>query len=195
MGTAAKLSDRELSECQQLIQRKVRRFFGRQLTHHDYEDACSHSMTQVLAKLSRFDPDRGTLLCFLDRVVANCLVDIARHQMAGKRGEGRGCQSLSVPVSDADGNIADFWQSLDERILRHHRSGVPREATDVAALRIDLRNAIAGLAPHERILLRSKLAGATNGELAKEFSVCRGTIHRWLRCLQAKLGPLADYLE
>lgn len=186
------LSDLQVEECRKLIRYKVRRFFGRRLSEHDIEDACSHTMTQVLVKLTKFDPGRGTLVYFMNRVVDSSLVDLARRRKAARRNESRVVQSLNTPLRNDDGELSELWQTLDGQTIGRHGTGW-RSAVRMGDLRIDLRHAALQLTRQERALLHVKLAGYTVQEMATQFGVGRGTIHRRLKALRVRLQSLQTY--
>ena len=195
MCKATDLSDLQVDQCRELVQRKVKRFFGGRLSHHDFEDACSQTMTSVLGKLSRFDPDRGSLIGYLHGVIDCSVIDVARHLSGERQTRERRCYSLNSRVQAADESSADYAATLDERILRRHRGGPSLPADAVMAMKADLRVAAEGLTKHELALLYGKLSGASNTELAKQFAVTRGTIHRRIETLRRRLAALGEYVK
>lgn len=192
MGKA--LTDLEVSECQKLVQYKVRRFFGSRLATHDYEDVCSQAMVEVLAKLSRFDPSRGTIFGYMDQVARSAVLDQMRQQRAEKRRFPGRVDSLNSVLRYGDCECRQqLWQTLDGESVRRHRSVRSAMPSDLD-LSVDLEQAASNLNSQERALLELKLAGNSVREIAGKLSVCPGTIYRRLSSLKRKLKTLKPYL-
>lgn len=193
MSTKFTLADHDAEAFRRQVQYKVRRFFGRHLSHHDFEDVCSQTMVEVLAKLSRFDPDRASLPTFIDRATDSSLLDQYRRSVAAKRVAAGNVRSLHAGSPGADGGFDELWQTLDSRSDQRRRARWPK-AQSQQHLESDWRSALDKLSERERSLLESKLSGDSAPQIAAKLGVCRGTVYRQLIALRTKLRSLEIYV-
>ncbi len=163
------LSDVDVAECQRLIEHKLKRYFNGPVTV-DREDVRSTTMLQILLRMTAYDSSRGSFWTFVDQVATSSMVDQLRAHRRTKK-----LVSLNTPIPTGDGQ----WRELSETV------GCPLdESLDT---KIDLSVAMQGLPEPDRKLLQEKLDGFTPVELAKQYGVARGTIHRRLRAIYRKL--------
>ncbi len=193
MSKQLTLSALQVEDARRLIQHKVKRFLGRGIPRQEFEDACSTTMLEILAKLSSYDPERSSLPTYLDRISENTIRDQVRHNRAAKRGKGRPVGSLNERVCGDDSKTTEVWQTVDNRTSSPRRRSKKLQLDD-HDLSMDLAEKVKTLSEAEKSLLQAKLSGESPSEMAVKFGVNIGTIYRRLRALQKKLRTLKTYV-
>ncbi|QDV25957.1 sigma-70 family RNA polymerase sigma factor [Aureliella helgolandensis] len=194
MRISPSLSDHQVEECRKLVLRKAKRFFGRTLTAHDLEDTCSHTMLQILSKLSNFDETRGSFYGYVSQITDSSLLDASRQRRAKKHQGALNLASLHSSVDAGVDAATELWQCIDEQSLKRRIGGRTQTFADTQ-LGIDLQEASEHLTSGQRSLLKAKLEGHSATELARHFGVCRGTIYRRMVALRHRLSGLQIYLH
>ena len=173
------LSELEIAECQQLIRRKLFRYFGSRLGPEDREDTCSNAMLNVLLRLTAYDPSRGSFWNYIDQIASSSMLD----QLRSHRRTCRTSVSLNSFSRCGDGDRSELSESVEER-CDFRRQAELRDMT------IDLVVAMKALDEQEQRLFQARIDGVSALELAKQFGVARGTIYRRLRVIAKKLRKL-----
>ncbi|QDU28844.1 hypothetical protein ETAA8_39490 [Anatilimnocola aggregata] len=138
----------------------------------DTEGYAQELLAYVLARLHRFDPDRGPAGLFISRLVDQQLAVIRRKHLR-RKDRPRG------------GENGDVLPGL--RVVPGH---------DNDDLAIDLRQVLATLTPEERNLCQW-VSEQSNTRVAEQCDVSRSTLYRRLRVIRQRCEDqgLAEYLK
>ncbi len=132
-----------------LIKFKVRRICRRRGLSRSDEEVIEHDLrTHLELRMARYDPSRGQVTTFIDRVVERWLISYLRHRFADKRDPRREECSLDDEVLDADGREVARHETTpeaanDPNLLRDRERDV---AHVIAHVPDDLRAVALGLA-------------------------------------------------
>ncbi len=170
------LSELEIAECRQIVNCKLKRFFGSELTYHDREDARSESMVQILAKLTNYDPSRGGYWNFVDQIATSAMLDQLRAQRRRR-------QPVSLNIVLAGEDNCEFASIIPDHVDHDH-------VIDLLDLGNDLETLLPKLNESERALIQAKLEGLTNQQAADKLGISKGTVTRRLKALGRKLKQL-----
>lgn len=89
-----------------LIRFKVHRICRRRGIPKSDEEVIEHDLwTHLSLRMARYDPSRGQITTFIDRVVERWIISYLRHRFADKRDPRREECSLDDEVLDADGRV------------------------------------------------------------------------------------------
>ena len=111
-----------LDYASRLVKFKVRRICRRHgLSKSDEEVIANDLRTHLDLRMSRYDPSRGKITTYIDRVVRRWLVSYLRHHFAEKRDPRREECSLNEPVLDADGRKVDRHETTPEAASTRQR--------------------------------------------------------------------------
>jgi RNA polymerase sigma-70 factor (ECF subfamily) len=150
-----------------LIKHKARRLIGRYgFTRSDYEDIQQELKLHVLQRMRHFDPRRGSMTTFLNRIVENKLASVIRHRTATKRHCCRVTSLDDMRASRGDVELADF--------------AVAESPRDLAT---DLTGAIDKLEPDDR-RLANLLMNGTLLEAARRLGITRASARRRVAVLR-----------
>lgn len=137
-----------------LIRFKVGRICRQRGFAKSDEEVIEHDLrTHLELQMARYDPSRGQVTTFIDRVVARWIISYLRRHFADKRDPRREECSLNEVVLDADGREVERHETTPEaasdagRLLDLQRD----MASVLSGLSDDLRAAALGLAagtPH-----------------------------------------------
>jgi len=158
-----------------LIKRKAAQLVGRAgLTATDRKDVEQELSLDVLRRMPKFDPERGSFEAFVLRVVDNCVATILAARKAAIRDYRRCRQSLSKSIEDGEGGRVERAQTFDaEQYMRRSASRSEEELRD---LRLDLAEAEKALPPELREL-SERLRRETPTEIARVTGVPRSTVY------------------
>ena len=132
-----------------LIKFKVRRICRQRGFSKSDEEVIEHDLrTHLELRMARYDPSRGQVTTFIDRVVERWLISYLRHRFADKRDPRREECSLDDEVLDADGREVARHETTpeaanDPNLLRDRERDV---AHVIAHVPDDLRAVALGLA-------------------------------------------------
>lgn len=132
-----------------LIRFKVHRICRRRGIPKSDEEVIEHDLwTHLALRMARYDPSRGQITTFIDRVVERWIISYLRHRFADKRDPRREECSLNEPVLDADDREVDRHETTPEAASTRQRlQELERDMAQVLAhLPDDLRAVALGLA-------------------------------------------------
>jgi len=174
---------------------KARQLKGRAgWTRSDREDIEQDLRIDLLRRLPRFDPARGTRRSFVRHVVEKRVCTLLEGRKAAMR-DYRRHGSLDEEVEDGEGGSESRGDTLDAAECRE-RLGLPVPDEETALnLRLDLEAALRSLPPLLRDL-SDRLRTATPSELARASGVPRTTLLERMGRIRAHLerAGLAAYL-
>lgn len=105
-----------------LIKFKVRRICRQRGFSKSDEEVIEHDLrTHLELRMARYDPSRGQVTTFIDRVVERWLISYLRHRFADKRDPRREECSLNETVLDADGRVVDRHETTPEAASTRQR--------------------------------------------------------------------------
>jgi RNA polymerase sigma factor (sigma-70 family) len=119
-------------------------------------------VTELLAAMPNFDPERGTMIRFVSKVLYRAAYRVIRDQITGKRS---GLKRVSSPPVES---IADPTTDRDQML---------------ADLNLDLAAFFLTLTPDQQDLVR-KLKERTPSELAREMGIPRSTLQSRIRAMR-----------
>ena len=106
-----------------IISHRLRKLARRmRLAELGRQDLEQDLLCDVLERLPRFDPSRGTLGTFIARVVERRIATIVRHRQAPKRDHRRNGPSLNDEVIDETGCLVERAETIDCMTNRPGRS-------------------------------------------------------------------------
>lgn len=117
---------------------------ARQLVRHpgfsksDRPDIEQELAIELVQKYDQFDPERARETTFVARVIENKVVSLVRARQAEKRHFRRNGKSLNEMVSDGDGGSVERAQTVDAANAKRHTGQSPRQADDLARLKLDI---------------------------------------------------------
>lgn len=157
-----------------LVQCKARHLVGKAgYTQEDIADIEQDLTRDLLARLPKFDPARGTLSTFANRVVECRLCNLLRHRQTDMRDHRREAFSLNEEIEAEVGQMERHETiSQDEIDLRTGRYNMP--ATERDHLRMDITAVVAGLSPELR-QVANLLMTTSVAEVAREMGIPRRT--------------------
>jgi RNA polymerase sigma-70 factor (ECF subfamily) len=168
---------REVDQTARRLRRKLR------ISRQDEEDLRHDLIVDLLARLPKFDPERGTLGCFLNVVLAHRSSRIVHKWAAQRRLYGEPVTSLDQPLPNADG------ETLGDLIAESDGYGAIWQKTDRFASieqRLDLERALASLDKDQRSLCID-LLDRTPEQISASGGGSRATVYRRLRDLRLGL--------
>ena len=184
------------SETATLIRRKAHRL-ARQagFTRSDQPDLEQELALQVLQRRRRFDSAQGSWSSFVHTVIERRSANLLRDRRAGKR-DPRRCTSLNARNRSRHSGTNELAQSIsvDQRDAQLGRRS--RDDVELAELRYDVAEAVAGLPTHQRELA-GRLGRQPLAQAAREMGVPRSTAQGWRRRILRRFEELGlcGYLE
>lgn len=126
-----------------LADRHARGFVGRTngLAADEHEDTKQELLLALFQAIDKYDPSRGTLAAFLDRVLRNRTAEMARRRNAAKRDWRRNGPSLQHPLRGRDASEpidSPLSDSIEDREARAHTGRATRADEEAAALKLDV---------------------------------------------------------
>ena len=187
-----------LHKWEMVVVRKVvmqQRRRARSLMRDDIDDLCQECMTHWVEVRQQFRPHAGRPpIAYLAQVVRNRLGDLIREYETGVRSGDLDAISLDAPLAEGE-NAATLHDLIDDR---SHCTHDVRRTRGLQDMRIDLRRAMARLAPHQ-IYLCGLLAEAdlSAADVALKLGIPRGVLYRELQRIRAVFAEvgLGDYLD
>lgn len=165
-----------------LIEVKARQLIRRPgFRRSELRDLEQELVAAVLRQAHHYDPARGSVNTFIDRVVETAAVAIIRRRMRLKRGTGRQPASLDVAFGDDETSLGD--QATDEDRLRH-RGGGNDEDVD---LRIDVEEALTALGPVDRAVCRRLMLGESVSAAARGQGISRRQVRKAVETIRQAL--------
>lgn len=172
-----------------LIQTKARQVCRHQgFRPCDREDIEHDLVVQVLKQAHRFDPARGSVNTFIDRVVGSAVAMVLRDRKRLKRAAGftavsldntfvgRRRSRLRVPLS----------QVVQERHLPRCRGAQVRDDQEQVDLAADLAWAMEGLTARQREIAR-RLADTPEAAVARDMGLSRRQVRNAVEAIQRRL--------
>lgn len=159
----------------------------------DADDARQELLLQLWRRRSRFNPQRGSHVGFIGRVIRNAAADLIAKHAAARRGGFQIPVSLHQSALDDDGEacrLADILPS-DSALWAS-----PVATVEMTELRADLLGAVAQL-PREHRNLCANLVENSISEISRGEGCSRATIYERIADIRRtfeRLG-LADYLR
>lgn len=153
-----------LAECDKAARALRRRL---RMPIHALEDLRQDILLDVVTRLHRFNPARGTLGAFSSHIARN----------RAKRLSAR--LSRRPPQVSIDDLLAETL----EKSMVEHGLLAPYPAYDDVDLAMDVRAIVQRLAPHQQLLC-SRLVEGTPTELHKQYGTAKSTIYRQIAQLR-----------
>ena len=153
---------------------------ARQVTRHrgfrpgDRDDIEQDLIAHVLKQAHHFDPARGSVNTFIDRVIGSAIAMMLRDRKRLKRAAGFAAISLDntfvgrcrshmrVPLSHV----------IQEGHLPRRRGAPVRDDHEQVDLAVDVAHAMEGLTPRQREIAR-RLANASEAAVARDMGISR----------------------
>ncbi len=169
---------------QKLVQFKARQLSRRtDLGPSDEEDIQQELMLHVLRALRSFDPIRGSLNTFIDRVVNNAARMILRRERRQKRGGTVRVQSLDAEVVTArEDDILRIQAVTKEDSVR--RLGLPDDESQRRECQDEARRAISSL-PTDLQRICAGLIDGTESSVARDLDISRRQIRKATESIRA----------
>lgn len=183
----------EMAVVRRVVRRHRRR--ARSLMRDDLDDLCQECMLHWFEVQELFRPQAGRPPeAYLARVVRNRLGDLIREYESAKRAGDLDAVSLDAPLTHGN-DATTLHEVIDDR---SHCASDVRRTRGLQDMRIDLRRAIARLAPHQ-IYLCGLLAesGLSAPQAALKLGIPRDVLYdelKRIRAVFAEVG-LGDYLD
>ena len=169
---------READAAARRLHRKLR------LPAAELDDLRQDLLTDLIARMPGFDPERGSLGAFAGLVMRNRSVRIAETVASQRRLTAGGPMSLDAPVADADRNsLADQISEADGLGAWHGH----RDYFEQIDGRLDVERAIASMAGRDRSLCAA-LSDRSVDHLAKAGFGARTSLYRRVRDLRMVLA-------
>ncbi|UOM36624.1 sigma factor [Acuticoccus sp. I52.16.1] len=166
---------READAAARRLHRKLR------LPAADLDDLRQDLLTDLIARMPGFDPERGSLGAFAGLVMRNRSVRIAEMVARQRRLAAGGPMSLDAPAVDADrASLGDELSEADGLAAWH---GQRIDHFDQVDGRLDVERAIAGIAMRDRPLCAA-LADRSVDRLANAGFGARTSLYRRVRELR-----------
>ncbi len=176
-------SDETLDYARNIIKYRLDRLIGRAgLTEDDREDLEQDLLCDLLERLPRFDPSRGTIGTFIARVVEHRIVAILRRRTSAMRDYRREECSLNEEIADGEGGTVERAETMDASVNRRGRSD-----EEAAELAMDVQAVLEAL-PDDLRQLCQQLKSASVARIARETGVPRTRLDRMVRTLRRRLG-------
>lgn len=180
----------------QLISRKARELakqYG--FSKSDTQDLEHEFWLDLLPRLSSYDPCRSEMNTFINRLVANKIVNIKEHQEAGKRDYRLRAGSLDEDVEDEEGESTSPADVIDEEDCFRRLGWSCGPSEEERDLKIDLAAVVDSLPTDLReVWERLKIQDVTEMSIAMRIS--RSSVYRKIeeirKILRAK--GLEEYL-
>lgn len=151
------------------------------------EDLEQELAAAVLRQAGRYDPARGAVSTFIDRVVTSAAAMMARERRRLKRVADRQVISLDrTHVTSPSQREAPLSQFVSEDDLRRRWGGHSTAAETGGAPPADVGAALAGLAPELRTLAL-RLAGEGERAVAREMGISRRQLRKLIDDLRDAL--------
>jgi RNA polymerase sigma factor (sigma-70 family) len=188
---------REFAFADRRIRNSTRRLVGMAgITDEDLKDLRQDIWVDLIRRLPRYRPDRGTRQAFIARVIRNRIASILKSRTAAKRGGGKPALSLNWESFDESGDPVELHESLSaDHYLRLTR-GVRRSEEERRDLALDVRKVVERLPPHHRVLCLL-LIDHDVCNIANVVGIPRSTLRDLIKRLRSLChdAGLADYCD
>ncbi|MCC7495868.1 MAG: hypothetical protein IT204_26180 [Fimbriimonadaceae bacterium] len=177
----------DLDRLRPILHREARRMMRiARLPAQEREDVEQDMLLDLITRLARFDPSRGTLEAFATLCFRHCGIRLAerlrrereRHHLTAfddvvsQEGDPGGRLTLAETLPEADG-LPAWW-------------GKPCDAAAVVERRLDLNRAAAALDPRDRPLCAA-LSAASAHETVRASAHSRASFYRRIREVRLRL--------
>lgn len=186
-------TDRRVIE---IIKRKAKKLIGKcGFQKSDQEDIIQDLLQDFLERIPHYDPRKGQITTFADRVTTHKVCTIIESRTAGIRDHRRCQESLNQYHEDRDGIRTEQIDiiSQDDYLSR---TGRPIQSEDGRNLSIDLQKALSELPLDLRPLFENLASEKTITEISRALKIPRGTLYDALKRLRIFFEErgLGDYL-
>lgn len=164
------------------IRHHARRAYG-SIPAMEIEDIEQELMLHVHRRLPRFDPGRGSLRTFVDRIARNCIANLVQAARAQKRAPELDIISLDAIAWSHDGDDRRCRDGQPVALDPHHHAHLSLEA--LLNLRIDLRRAHDQLPPSLRAPLLG-LFGSTVADAARRSGSSRARVYDHIAAIRER---------
>lgn len=172
---------------QTLIQVKARQLCRKPgFRRSDHDDVAQDMTLHLLTQAHRYDPARGTLPTFADRVVTSAMKMILRDRRRLKRAAGYMAVSLEARVAGAEGHQIPLGQTLLAQDGRRHIDQPTRDPLADLASADALAHALGSLPPELADICR-RLTSGTVASVARDLGVSRRQIYNALESIRSHL--------
>ncbi len=173
-----------LNEANRTARRLVRRL---RLPRECSDDIRQDLLTDLLGRIHRFDPERGTLGAFAAAILANRATQLANQVKRERRLIVEAPVSMNDAIPGGDG--LTFGDQIGEDRSLSALFGQPNDAFLAAEQRIDLERALRTLNPDEAALCTA-LSQTTVDRLAASGRGPRSSLYRRIREIRLTLAAL-----
>lgn len=157
---------------QSLIKYKARQLSRKPgFSRSDEDDLAQELTARLLSKAHLFDPSRGSVNTFADRVLHSATAMILRERRRQKRAAGFAAQSLDGPRTGSDEGVGSLRDMLTDADLRR-RIGVVADEQHRTELLAAVRQAIRLLPAEEQEICR-RLLETPAARVARELGISR----------------------
>jgi len=164
---------------------------ARQVTRHrgfrpgDQDDIEQDLIAHVLKQAHHFDPARGSVNTFIDRVIGSAIAMMLRDRKRLKRAAGLGAFSLENTFvgqcrRDRPTTLSDVVREEHLRRRCGGRVGDDQRQTDLS---LDVSQAMAGLTPRQREIAR-RLASAPEAAVARDMGISRRQVRNAVEAIR-----------
>jgi RNA polymerase sigma factor (sigma-70 family) len=179
------------------IRSKVRQLIGRaRFQEADRHDLLQEFALNLLQRRKHFNPDTATWQAFVVVICENCYATILEHRRAEMRSHEREAGSLNRPITDAEGNRAEFSSAIPDSQQARRTGQYRRSHEEVWDLAHDLADVVSQMPPTMRkvveLVMRSSKAAA-----ARELGISQGALYEILGRILTRFekAGLRDYLK
>jgi hypothetical protein len=139
----------------------------------------------VLRRAHNYDPARGAVVTFIDRVVDSAAAMLCRERKRFKTGTGLCIQSLEGSELQAEGRPASLLDLLTPCDVRRHRGAAPNEERQ-AELAAEVPGILARMTPQQREIA-IRLMGAGKKATARDLGFSWRRVHQATTVIRERL--------
>ena len=159
------------------VQRLGRRL---KLSRADREDVEQDLWVNLLEQAQNFDPERGAINTFIDRVVNSAAASLVRGREREMRADGFHAQSLDSIADDSSCKKRTLRSSLSPEDGARRKGRTPMSDIDQLEQLEALDSALANMPSELRDMCEQLMAGTTPTTLARQFGISRRQMRRRL---------------
>ena len=178
------------------IRRKARRLVGTVgFTTSDVQDLEQELRLDLMKRLHKFDPDRGSYNTFVARIIDHKIQNIIRHRKQEIRDFRRESYSINGSIEPSDGNSTKFSDLISQDDAEIRRGTRRRSRRDQAQLHLDV-SLVVNKIPADLQQVAQLLSEKTVTETAKALGIPRTTLYGNIERLRQifKNNGLNEYL-
>jgi hypothetical protein len=152
----------------------------RSLRRFGYEpaDLRQELTLDCLGRFDRYDPSRSSPATFATHTCRQRTLQIVEPALAAKRNGGVVPQSLSSPLREDDGVLAELASTISEGAVAARLGRRSRPAEDLTDLHLDVERLLNGLPSELTVVARLLLAGERNVAVARQLRISHATLYR-----------------